>query len=167
MTAEEQAAFLRSLDPWTLYAAYPKAGSEWDRIPSVFQDGVVVRRGDIAALLADPATHIDVPTIVGTNRDEPKIFMAFDPRLVRSAFGLPYALRDPDSYELEARYRSLLWKVDGVDSIAEALAAHRGVLGLPGPYFGPGQEGHLRLAFANVGVESINQLPSRLAGFTL
>ena len=124
MTAEEQAAFLRSLDPWTLYAAYPKAGSEWDRIPSVFQDGVVVRRGDIAALLTDPATHIDVPTIVGTNRDEPKIFMAFDPRLVRSAFGLPYALRDPTNYELEARYRSLLWKADGVDSIAEALAAH-------------------------------------------
>lgn len=124
MTAEEQAAFLRRIDPWTLYAAYPKAGSEWDRIPSVFQDGVVVRRGDIAALLADPAMHIDVPTIVGTNRDEPKIFMAFDPRLVRSAFGLPYALRDPDSYELEARYRSLLWKADGVDSIAEALAAH-------------------------------------------
>jgi para-nitrobenzyl esterase len=124
MTAEDQAAFLRSIDPWTLYAAYPKPGSEWDRIPSVFQDGVVVRRGDIATLLTDPATHIDVPTIVGTNRDEPKIFMAFDPRLVRSAFGLPYALRDPTSYELEARYRSLLWKADGVDSIAAPLAAH-------------------------------------------
>ncbi|MBU3672965.1 MAG: carboxylesterase family protein [Sinobacteraceae bacterium] len=124
MPAEEQTAFLRSLDPWTLYAAYPRPGSEWERIPSVFQDGVVVRRGDLATLLADPATHIDVPTILGTNRDEPKIFMAFDPRLVRSAFGLPYALRDPVSYELEARYRSLLWKADGVDSIAAPLAAY-------------------------------------------
>jgi len=124
MSAEEQATFLRGVDPWALYEAYPRPGSEWDRIPSVFQDGVVIRRGDLAALLADPATHIDVPTVLGTNRDEPKIFMAFDPRLVRSAFGLPYALRDPANYEREARYRSLLWKADGVDSIAERLAAH-------------------------------------------
>jgi|LauGreDrversion4_2_1035121.scaffolds.fasta_scaffold01475_11 para-nitrobenzyl esterase len=124
MTIEEQTVFLRSVDPWALYAAYPKPGSEWDRIPSVFQDGVVIRRGELAALLADPATHIDVPTILGTNRDEPKIFMAFDPRLVRSAFGLPYALRDPANYEREARYRSLLWKADGVDSIAERLATN-------------------------------------------
>lgn len=124
MSAEEQVSFLRGVDPWALYEAYPRPGSEWDRIPSVFQDGVVIRRGDLAALLADPATHIDVPTVLGTNRDEPKIFMAFDPRLVRSAFGLPYALRDPANYEREARYRSLLWKADGVDSIAERLAAH-------------------------------------------
>jgi para-nitrobenzyl esterase len=124
MTAREQTAFLRSVEPWALYAAYPRSGSEWDRIPSVFQDGVVIRRGDFPALLTDPATHIDVPTILGTNRDEPKIFMAFDPRLVRSALGLPYALRDHGNYEREARYRSLLWKADGVDSIAERLGAH-------------------------------------------
>jgi aspartate/methionine/tyrosine aminotransferase len=57
---------------------------------------------------------------------------------------------------------------DGVSvfKIAETLAAQRGVLGLPGPWFGPGQERHLRLAFANVSVDSINEIPARLAGFT-
>lgn len=47
-------------------------------------------------------------------------------------------------------------------AVAEALAAHRGLLGLPGPFFGPGQERHLRLAFANAELAAIEQVPARL-----
>ena len=36
---------------------------------------------------------------------------------------------------------------------------------LPGSYFGPGQEGHLRVAFANVGAEVLAGLGERLRGF--
>ena len=54
-----------------------------------------------------------------------------------------------------------------VRRVAERLAEERGVLALPGPYFGPHQETHLRIAFANVGVEAIETLPSRLLGFAL
>ncbi len=50
-------------------------------------------------------------------------------------------------------------------AVAERLAVERGVLCLPGSYFGPGQEGHLRVAFANVGAEVLADLPSRLQGF--
>ncbi|MDO9706888.1 aminotransferase [Paracraurococcus lichenis] len=52
----------------------------------------------------------------------------------------------------------------GALAVAERLAAERGLLGLPGPFFGPGQERHLRLAFANAGAEAIAQVPGRLAG---
>ena len=65
-----------------------------------------------------------MPLVLGTNRDEPKIFMAFDPRHVRAALGLPFSLKDPARYDQEARYRSLLWKADGVDSLADVLARH-------------------------------------------
>lgn len=53
----------------------------------------------------------------------------------------------------------------GPDSlaVAEDLAARRGLLGLPGPFFGPGQERHLRLAFANAELAAIEQVPARLA----
>lgn len=47
-------------------------------------------------------------------------------------------------------------------AVAEALAARRGLLGLPGPFFGPGQERHLRLAFANAELAAIEQVPARL-----
>jgi para-nitrobenzyl esterase len=124
LSSAERASLLRALDPWELYSTYERAASEWDRIPTVFQDGHVLRSGPIIDLLADPNQHHDVPVILGTNRDEPKIFMAFDPRHVRTALGLPISLRDPVRYEREARYRSLLWKADSVDSLAEVLARH-------------------------------------------
>lgn len=57
------------------------------------------------------------------------------------------------------------FKETPVFKVAEKLAAERGVLGLPGPWFGPGQDHHLRLAFANVGVDSIREIPNRLKEF--
>ncbi|KAA2215336.1 aminotransferase [Teichococcus oryzae] len=47
-------------------------------------------------------------------------------------------------------------------SAAERLAAQHGVLTLPGPFFGPGQERHLRLAFANAPEPALAILPDRL-----
>jgi aspartate/methionine/tyrosine aminotransferase len=47
---------------------------------------------------------------------------------------------------------------------AERLAVERGLLGLPGPFFGPGQDRHLRLAFANAAEEVIAAVPARLTG---
>lgn len=59
-------------------------------------------------------------------------------------------VRHPDANEPAAR-------------VAETLAKQRGVLALPGPYFGPGQEAHLRIAFANAGADRIGLLAERLA----
>lgn len=50
-------------------------------------------------------------------------------------------------------------------AVAERLAVERGVLCLPGSYFGPGQDTHLRVAFANVGAEVLEGLSERLRGF--
>ncbi|MCA3422750.1 MAG: aminotransferase [Roseomonas sp.] len=49
------------------------------------------------------------------------------------------------------------------EAMAEALAVDRGLLGLPGSFFGPGQERHLRLAFANAEEAVIAAVPGRLA----
>jgi aspartate/methionine/tyrosine aminotransferase len=51
--------------------------------------------------------------------------------------------------------------------VAQRLAQERGVLMLPGPYFGPGQEAFLRVAVANVGRDALGALGQRLAGFDL
>jgi aspartate/methionine/tyrosine aminotransferase len=51
-------------------------------------------------------------------------------------------------------------------TVAERLARERGVLALPGAFFGPGQDDYLRIAFANVGVEPIRSLAARLGGWT-
>jgi aspartate/methionine/tyrosine aminotransferase len=53
------------------------------------------------------------------------------------------------------------------DEVARTLVEERGVLCLPGPYFGPHQETHLRVAFANSPVAELALLKHRLAGFDL
>ena len=51
--------------------------------------------------------------------------------------------------------------------VAETLAMKHGVLALPGSYFGPGQDTHLRIAFANAGTDVIAQLPERMRGLSV
>jgi aspartate/methionine/tyrosine aminotransferase len=47
-------------------------------------------------------------------------------------------------------------------AVIERMARERGVLGLPGSYFGPDEDDHVRIAFANTGVDEIAELPGRL-----
>ncbi len=51
--------------------------------------------------------------------------------------------------------------------VAEKLAKIAGIVCLPGDYFGEGQEGYLRFAFANADVPTILQLKERLSNFNL
>ena len=51
--------------------------------------------------------------------------------------------------------------------VAEALARERGLLMLPGAFFGDTGERHLRAAFANVDVATVERIGERLAGFSL
>jgi len=44
----------------------------------------------------------------------------------------------------------------------ERLATEAGLLSLVGPFFGPGQDRHLRLAFANAELDAIAAVPARL-----
>lgn len=48
-------------------------------------------------------------------------------------------------------------------SVSERLAAEQGLLVLPGLFFGPGQERHVRVAFANADEATIAAVPARLA----
>jgi aspartate/methionine/tyrosine aminotransferase len=50
----------------------------------------------------------------------------------------------------------------GALAVCEALATRCGLMSLAGPFFGPGQDRHLRLAFANVGLDGIAAVPDRL-----
>jgi aspartate/methionine/tyrosine aminotransferase len=62
-------------------------------------------------------------------------------------------------------YFAYLRLPDGAPSAldaAERLAAAGGLMTLPGPFFGPGQDRHLRLAFANAEVDRIAEVPARL-----
>ncbi|MEH6405444.1 MAG: aminotransferase [Sneathiella sp.] len=51
--------------------------------------------------------------------------------------------------------------------VAQQLATERGVICIPGEFFGRNQENYLRFAFANADQETLNVLPARLKGFRI
>ena len=55
------------------------------------------------------------------------------------------------------------YRDSGSIEVAARLAAERGVLCLPGAFFGDGQDAFLRLAFANASCSELEQLAARLA----
>ena len=63
----------------------------------------------------------------------------------------PRAAREPFDHQREA---IAAWR----------KAGGRGVVVLPATYFGPGQETHLRFAFANATADALARLPERLRG---
>lgn len=54
------------------------------------------------------------------------------------------------------------WPGRPAAEVCETLARERGLLMLPGSYFGPGQQRFLRAAFANVDADAMQDIPARL-----
>jgi para-nitrobenzyl esterase len=126
LAPDEIAAFLRERSPGEFLAAYTgSSGMGMLRFPQVFPDGTV--------LPADPAPehfaagrYNQVPVIAGTNRDENKLFMAFDKKYVRLWFRVLPSIRDPKRYDRDAEYQALAWKLNGADDPARWMRAVQG-----------------------------------------
>jgi para-nitrobenzyl esterase len=125
----EIAAFLRAQTADAILRAYPETDSEGDHtgffeLPQQFRDGVVLPNVETPAAFAAGDYH-RVPVILGTNRDEAKLFMFASSKHVRRFLRIP-RLRDAEGYEREARYRSRFWKAYGVDEPAAAMRRVQG-----------------------------------------
>jgi para-nitrobenzyl esterase len=129
MSNAEIAAYLRAQTPEAILAAYPETDSEGDHtgfyeLPQQFRDGVVLPSAEAPAAFAAGDYH-HVPVILGTNKDEFKLFMAASSKYVRRFVGIP-RLRDPEHYQREASYRSRFWKAFGADEPAAAMRRVQG-----------------------------------------
>ena len=92
-------------------------------LPTGFADGHVLPESPAGEVFSDAANHNQVPVILGSNRDEPTLFMALDPRYVDNFLGIFYSLKDEQTYRRLAYHGGQAWKARGVDSLAEAMAA--------------------------------------------
>jgi para-nitrobenzyl esterase len=131
LSPEETAALLRGVGAQQLLETYVAAGNSFGGMydsPKVFTDGAVLPGEDFASAIAAGKFH-RVPVLLGTNRDEAKLFMALDPANTFRLFWLLPILRDGDRYDRDAEYSTKMWKVGGVDAPARAMVAagHRDV----------------------------------------
>jgi para-nitrobenzyl esterase len=122
MTPAELASFLRGLAVERLLPAYDGRGIGMYECPRVFRDGSVIPQEPLGERLARPGGHHAVPVMLGSNRDEQKLFFFLDPAHVRRWFGVVPQARDAVVYQRDSAYRSRAWKVSGVDDPARALA---------------------------------------------
>jgi para-nitrobenzyl esterase len=97
------------------------------RTPYIFGDGhVLPANAQLETLLADPQTYNVTPVILGSNRDEVRLFMAFSPGYTSRLFNVPFRIAEPKRYQRDSQYGSNLWKADGVDELATTLRATQG-----------------------------------------
>jgi para-nitrobenzyl esterase len=125
MPPEELGAWLRARSDREILAAYQAGGTGMIDMPNVFRDGHVLPVDPPMELLAAGRYH-RVPVILGTNRDENKLFMALDPAHMWTLRGIPVWLKDEPRFLREASYRSRMWKAAAVDEPAAAMRAVQG-----------------------------------------
>ena len=113
MSDTDIATYLRSKTPSQLLAGYETTVFGMISLPFIFEDGAVIPESGFDTL--DSGDYANkVPLILGSNKEETKIFLFMDP-----AFEGKDAL-----YQKVASATSDMWKAIGVDELARKLRSH-------------------------------------------
>ena len=111
---------LKSISAEDFYKPYlDKSNSE---IPLLTNDGIAIPYQGLKESLKNPEIINNVPLLIGSNRDEVKLwlgtakyFVKTDFSLLGSIFGIPkLTLKDKDSFDAFNYYRSSAWQIRGV-----------------------------------------------------
>ncbi|MEH6548392.1 MAG: carboxylesterase family protein [Pseudomonadales bacterium] len=122
MSDEELIGFMRDQSVEQLFSAIETAGFGMYSSPQNLRDGHVLPLESLLERFDDPAKYNAVPMILGTNRDEAKVFLAQDPRFVSQWFGVIPRIDDQAVYDHHAAYLSDQWKALSVDEAALILS---------------------------------------------
>ncbi|MCX8072087.1 MAG: carboxylesterase family protein [Candidatus Binatia bacterium] len=125
LRSDELVRRLRELPAHEILALYRPGPAGMIRMPLLFREGTVVPREEPLSLLAQ-GQYERVPVILGTNRDEMKLFFSQIPELVRYRLWIWPRIRDERLYQLFSDYASQMWKALGADEPAERMRAAQG-----------------------------------------
>ena len=130
---EKLEVFLRSLSTDEIISFYrvSENGSGLIDVPNVIPDGIVVPSEGLFRSFENGLAH-DVPIVLGTNRDEHKLFMFDNSEFVKSkslfflekifdVLDFRYVPRDEVYYQVYSKYMSMSWKIGGADDPANIL----------------------------------------------
>ncbi|MFT4615264.1 MAG: para-nitrobenzyl esterase [Bacteroidia bacterium] len=128
MSATALADYLRAKSTADIFAAYrSEDGGLVVTLPDLIGDGHVLPAGVRSEqLFSEPANYNAVPVMLGTNLDEMKLFLSFNPDMVNSLMGIPTGIKDLQRYDKFNRYSTDRWKIIGVDRLATVMRAGQG-----------------------------------------
>jgi para-nitrobenzyl esterase len=120
MSDDEIETYLRSKTAGQLLGAYEGTGFGMISFPFIFEDGTVIPEAGFDALETGEYPN-KVPMIIGSNKEETKIFL-----FMASLFSEDLFDEKDDLYQKVAAVTSDLWKVNGVDVMARNLRSQSG-----------------------------------------
>lgn len=115
MSADDIGYYLYHKDAEQIISVFNGGHAGIYESPRLFQDGVVLPDVPLLDAFGDPRFQSEAPLLIGTNRDEMKLFMMMSPEYVTMRFGKVPTMRDPKRYEIDSDYFSRMWKAVGVD----------------------------------------------------
>ncbi|HYB13310.1 MAG TPA: carboxylesterase family protein [Myxococcota bacterium] len=121
MSDVEVAAYLHGKSTAEILGAYTPEPSGMIRMPLLFADGSVLPQGPLEERFASEDGWNRVPVIVGTNRDEYRLFMFPNPNRIRKVLWILPRFVNEKTYLATADARSRMWKATGADGPAAAL----------------------------------------------
>jgi para-nitrobenzyl esterase len=122
MPAPELAAWLRGKPPAQLFSAYHLEETEsLLDVPQVFADGAVLPEGEPTERFARTDGWNRVPVMIGTTKDENKVFQFTNDLYVRRWLGVIPRVREPELYLATAQAMTAMWKATGADGPAAAM----------------------------------------------
>lgn len=121
MSDAEVAAYLRGKSTQEILSAYVPQPSGMISMPRVFGDGTLLPADDFEARFASTDGWNRVPVILGTNRDENRLFLFPDPKHVKKLLWILPRFVDEKRTITTADYLARMWKATGADGPAAAM----------------------------------------------
>ncbi len=118
---QELTKYLKSKSAAEVYATLNDDQSGLMDFPAMFGDNTVLPMANIEEIFGNTRNFNDVPIILGTNRDEPTLFMMQAPQYVSYFLGVFPSIEDENDYRRVVYYGAQAWKVRGVDNIASVM----------------------------------------------
>lgn len=113
--------YLDTKSPANFFSLFDGSGFGMISLPFNFGDGHVIPDLTTQEIFSSADNHNVVPVILGTNRDEPALFMMANPAYVQNFLGFLPRLQNADTYKQFVKYGAQAWKYRGVDSLANYM----------------------------------------------
>ena len=124
MTPSGLSAYLKGMSPESLYGLYQTKLGAFIDMPTIIQDGTVMPALDVSTVFRTGQYH-KVPMILGTNRDEYKLFLLSRSDYTTTVSDVLPLIQSNNDYQLAGRYYSDAWNITGMYELADAISQHQ------------------------------------------
>ncbi len=123
MSSAEISNYLRGKSAEEVLTIYDFGGAMGlPSVPQLLADGTVIPSRELIQVFANSADYNDVPTILGSTRDEFKMLAAMDDTFVESKFGVFPRIKDKPHHQAYTSYINDTIKALGVDEVAIVMS---------------------------------------------